>query len=119
MASELNMNGQELLLVYENVAAITGQMLSAAQASNWDLLVKLEASCTSQAQVITEHSGQVQLADGERQNKARIIQQILANDRQIRDLVEPRMAKLSEMMRYSTTQTKIARAYQLDHRHSF
>ena len=33
--------------------------------------------------------------------------------------LDRRMAKLSEMMRYSTTQTKIARAYQLDHRHSF
>ena len=42
------MNSLELISIYENVAVLTDQMLDAAQRGNWDLLVKLEASCTLQ-----------------------------------------------------------------------
>jgi flagellar protein FliT len=110
------MNSQELMSIYENVANITDQMLRAAQASNWDLLVKLEASCSAQTQAIKENTEQVQLASADRENKIRIIKKILSDDAQIRDLVHPRMKHISDLMRTSSSQRRLTKAYQLDHR---
>lgn len=109
------MNGQELLYMYENVATITDQMLKAALNSNWELLTKLEARCTAQAKLINETSEQVILADPERQQKIRIIKKILADDKQIRDLIEPRMNFLSDLMRAAKSKSQVTKAYQLDH----
>ena len=109
------MNGQELLYMYENVASITDQMLKAALNSNWELLTKLEARCTAQAKLIHDSGEQVVLADPERQEKIRIIKKILADDKQIRDLIQPRMNFLSELMRSAKSQRQVTKAYQLDH----
>lgn len=110
------MNSQELILIYENVADITSQMLNAAQGSDWPLLATLEERCSMQVQAIKEDEAPVELGHDEREKKVKVIQRILADDRKIRDITQPRMAQLSEMMRRSSTQTKLARAYTLDHR---
>ena len=112
------MNSQELISIYENVANITAQMLGAAQDSDWPLLATLEERCSMQVQAIKEDESPVELARDEREKKVQVIQRILADDRKIRDITQPRMAQLSEMMRRSSTQTKLARAYKLDHRQS-
>ena len=112
------MNSQELMSIYENVADITAQMLEAAQDNDWQLLVRLEERCSMQVQAIKDDDGPVELAQDEREKKVKVIQRILADDRKIRDITQPRLAQLSEMMRRSSTQTKLARAYKLDHRQS-
>jgi flagellar protein FliT len=110
------MNAQEMLKMYENVANITDQMLQAALDGNWELLVRLEADCTAQASLINNNREQVPLANTERLEKIRIIKKILSDDRQIRDLVEPRMNFLSDLMRSSRTHRQVSKAYQQDHR---
>ena len=113
------MNSKELITVYENVAEITTQMVHAAQANDWQLLASLEERCTQQVQVIRENNEPVDLEAEERQKKVNVIKRILADDRKIRDITQPRLAQLSELMRSSSTQSKLARAYQLDHRRPF
>lgn len=110
------MNSQEMMSIYENVANITDQMVRAARDSNWELLIKLEATCSEQAQAIKDNIETVPLRSGDRENKIRIIKKILSDDRQIRDLVQPRMKYLSELMCASSSQRKLTRAYHLDHR---
>ena len=112
------MNSQELMAIYENVADITAQMVDAAQGHDWQLLAKLEAQCTRQVQVIKDNEHPVELAVEEREKKVQVIHRILADDRKIRDVTQPRLAQLSELMRRSSTQNKLARAYRLDHRHA-
>jgi flagellar protein FliT len=102
--------------IYENVAVITEQMVGAAQEHDWQLLAKLEESCSAQVQAIRENDKPVQLVEADQMKKVNVIKKILADDRKIRDITQPRMAQLSEMMRRSSTQSKLARAYQLDHR---
>jgi len=108
------MTGKDILQAYESISVITDQMLQAALNNNWELLVRLEKNCMAQAKRITETSDHVMLADPERQEKIRIINKILSDDRQIRALIEPRMNVLSDLMRSSRSQRQINKLYQLE-----
>ncbi|PRC91491.1 flagellar protein FliT [Solimicrobium silvestre] len=110
------MTSQELMTIYENVASLTDQMVGAAQSNNWTLLAKLEEKCSLQVQAIKDNDVPVVLANEQREKKVCVINKILADDRKIRDITEPRMAQLSELMKSSSSQRKLFRAYQLDHR---
>jgi flagellar protein FliT len=105
------MNGQEVVSLYEAMVGITDQMLAAATANDWDRLAELEmqsAACVRQLKA----SGDGQpLAAPERSRKVDAIRRMLAADRQIRDLTQPWMARLSAMINNTGTERRVARAY--------
>jgi flagellar protein FliT len=105
------MNGQEVVSLYEAMVGITDQMLAAATASDWDRLATLELQCAACVrQLKTSGDGQP-LAAQERSRKVDAIRRMLAADRQIRDLTQPWMAKLSAMINNKGTERRLARAY--------
>ncbi|MFZ6755924.1 flagellar protein FliT [Undibacterium sp. Ji50W] len=105
------MNSLELITLYENVATITGNMLEAARSRDWELLGRLESDCSSRVQLLRENEIPSDLPADMRDKKIRIIKQILADDKEIRDITEPWMAQLSDMMKSSSTSQKLSRAY--------
>jgi flagellar protein FliT len=109
--SAIMMNGQEVVSLYEAMVGISDQMLAAATANDWDRLAELElqsAACVRQLKA----SGDGQpLAGQERTRKVAAIRKMLAADREIRDLTQPWMAKLSAMINNKGTERRIARAY--------
>lgn len=105
------MSTQEVISIYENMADITGQMLAAARTGDWDLLVALESRCSSQVQKLRSHEPLPPLTGPVREQKVRIIRQILADDREIRNLTEPWMARLSVMINSKGTERKLSQAY--------
>lgn len=105
------MNSLELITLYENVATITGNMLEAARSRDWELLEKLESDCSSRVQLLRENEIPAELPADMRDKKIRIIKQILADDKEIRDITEPWMAQLSDMMKSSSTSQKLSRTY--------
>lgn len=113
---DLKMTNQELMSMYENVANITDEMVAAAEVNNWELLASLEQKCSSLVKIIENNEAPVVLAVEERARKVCVIKKILDDDRKIRDITQPRMAHLSDLIHKSSTQLKLARAYQLDHR---
>lgn len=110
------MNSKELMSIYAEVADITSHMVGAAESNDWLLLAKLEERCSVQVQAIKDDPDPVKLGREEYDQKLKMIKKILADDRKIRDITQPRMAQLTEMMQRSSTQRKLARAYLLDHR---
>lgn len=104
------MNSHEIISIYQTVAAITDQMLAAARNSDWDHLVELEARCA-------DHVAELQtvepaaLAGEMRAHKVRIIRQILADDRQIREITMPWMARLTSMISSHSNERKLGQAY--------
>jgi len=104
------MSSQETLLIYDEMTALSGQMLRAASSGDWDLLVELERECAARVDRLRQDDRSV-LETAERGRKVAAIRTILANDRQIRDLTQPWMAKLSAMISNTTTERRIARAY--------
>ena len=103
------MSSEEVITVYETVSALTRQMLAAARSSDWDTLRRLEQDCASQVSALRE--GQPAPLSGElRARKVRLLQSILADDREIRTITEPWMDKLSLLMHGSRTEIRSCRS---------
>lgn len=87
-----------LLNYYEAIEKASQDMLDAARAGNWDHVVKLEGACAVLiAQLKTTAQGSP-LPPEEAQLKSRIMQRILVNDAEIRQLAEPWLEDLDEIL---------------------
>ena len=105
------MNGDDILSLYETVSSLSGDMLVAAQAGEWDQLVELENRCASQVQALREQEAASALSAERRARKVAMIRKILADDRAIRDLTSPWMAKLGAMLQSTGAERRLASAY--------
>ena len=81
--------------VFERIASLTADMAVAARNADWDWLIKLESMCRTEfeaahaAQPLPPHS--VEFV----RHKSVLLRQILADDAEIRRLVEPRVEELA------------------------
>lgn len=105
------MNGNAIVDGYEKVALLTGQMLAAAQGSDWDALSGLERRCAEQVALLRAGEPAGALDAAGREIKVRLINRILSDDRAIRELTEPWMASLAELISNSGTRQKLSLAY--------
>jgi flagellar protein FliT len=105
------MNSEEVISLYETVSDLTGQMLVAARSRDWEKLAELESHCASHVQTLKDGEPAAALSSAIRDRKVRIIQKILADDREIRNITEPWMAELSALINNSSTERKLSMAY--------
>jgi flagellar protein FliT len=90
------MTSNEVLSMYENIAGLTTKMAVAANAGDWNGLARLESECASQSRAV--ETGVPALEGAPRLRKIDLLKQIMANDRAIREVTEPWMAQLSNVM---------------------
>ncbi|MGH8671481.1 MAG: flagellar protein FliT [Burkholderiales bacterium] len=96
--------------IYQSVADLTRRMLSAARASEWDLLANIEITRDGLlAQVKAAQQG----APQSQQSKeiAAILKDIIASNTEIRTLVEARVAELGTWLNSTSTERRLAAAY--------
>jgi flagellar protein FliT len=93
------MTTNEVLAMYENIAAITGRMAIAARDGDWNGLAQLESQCALHS--AAARAGVPPLAGEQRKRKIDLLKQIMANDRVVRDVTEPWMGQLDRAMRPS------------------
>lgn len=114
------MNQDQTITLYESVAGITSKMLVAARNSDWEGLCTLESDCASQVRMlesvesaaIAENPKKgVSLPDALRLRKRALIEQILADDREIRHLTESWMAELSRLLNRGRVERQLLMAY--------
>jgi flagellar protein FliT len=105
------MNSDQVISLYETVSELTGQMLQAAQLRDWENLAALESHCASHIQCLKEGEPVVALTGDTRARKVRIIHQILAHDREIRNLTTPWMAELASLISSTGASRKLSAAY--------
>jgi flagellar protein FliT len=91
------MTSSEVLSMYENIAGLTNQMAAAARIGDMDRVGNLEAQCASEASATS--TGVPALAGAQRLRKIDLLKQILANDREVRDLTDPWMNNIPGMAR--------------------
>ena len=87
-----------LLNYYEAIEQASQDMLEAARVGNWDHVVKLEGACALLIAQLKRNAEERPLASEEAQLKSRIMQRILINDAEIRQLAEPWLEDLDQMM---------------------
>jgi flagellar protein FliT len=105
------MEQQSTIVIYETVAGITNQMLLAAKQQDWDALAELEAICAEQVARLKIIEDTTSLASDVRARKIASIKSILANDREIRNIVSPWMVRLNSLMSSLHMEGKLTRAY--------
>ncbi|HEX8886390.1 MAG TPA: flagellar protein FliT, partial [Noviherbaspirillum sp.] len=94
------MSSEEVIRLYENVSTLTRQMLSAARSNDWDALHRLEQACADQVEVLRhgQPAAAPALPAELRARKVRLLQAILADDREIRNITEPSLHQLSRLL---------------------
>jgi flagellar protein FliT len=92
----------QLLTYYEAIERASADMLAAARAGDWDQVVKLEGACVllisqlKQAAEAPAPEPQDEMARIAAHEKSRIMQRILVNDAEIRQLAEPWLGTLDD-----------------------
>ena len=87
-----------LLNYYEAIEKASQDMLEAARAGNWDHVVKLEGACALLISQLKHAATRESLGPEEAQLKSRIMQRILINDAEIRQLAEPWLEDLDQLL---------------------
>ncbi|MES2130094.1 MAG: flagellar protein FliT [Pseudomonadota bacterium] len=105
------MTSQEVVSLYETMVELTEQMVQAASASDWERLVVLEQQCAAHVRRLKESEPPQPLAGSNRERKVEAIRKMLDDDRKIRDLTMPWMAKLSALLNNAGAERRLARAY--------
>lgn len=108
------LNGDEVISLYENVSAITGQMLQAAQQQDWARLETLESKCSREIEVIRIRGPLAPVYGDMRQRKINLLQKILRDDRAIRDATEPWLNEIQALILNTGTRRKLAQHYLAD-----
>lgn len=108
------MNGAQTIAAYEGILAITDKMLQAARASDWDRLITLEQECKHITNRLIGQHVQHKLNESQQKKKIALIQQILAHDAKIREVTEPWMLHLQNLLSNSHHKQKLNQAYRAD-----
>ena len=87
-----------LLNYYQAIEKASQDMLEAARQGNWDQVLKLEGACALLISQLKHGANQARLGDDEAQFKSRIMQRILVNDAEIRQLAEPWLDDLDDLL---------------------
>lgn len=95
---EMAMADQALLSCYEAIERASEEMLEAARQGDWDRVVKLEGACAVLIAQLKQVAAGRRLAPEEVRLKTRIMQRILINDAQIRNLAEPWLDDLDRLL---------------------
>ena len=87
-----------LLHYYQAIEKASQDMLEAARQGNWDHVLKLEGACALLISQLKHSAAEKPLGDDEAQFKSRIMQRILINDAEIRQLAEPWLDDLDDLL---------------------
>jgi flagellar protein FliT len=87
-----------LMNYYQAIEKASQDMLDAARDGNWDHVLKLEGACALLISQLKNTAARQPLADDELQFKSRIMQRILINDAEIRQLAEPWLDNLDDLL---------------------
>jgi len=100
------------LMLYENMSRLSGDMVDAARANDWDRLCELEAQVAKIREDLIAQPGPVVVHDeGARAKKIALIRQMLDDDREVRVHAEPWMESVKVLLSGNARQKALRNAY--------
>ena len=87
-----------LLNYYEAIEQASLDMLNAARSGQWDEVVRLESSCALLISVLKRSASSETLDTNQARVKSKIMQRILVNDAEVRQLAEPWLEDLDNVL---------------------
>lgn len=100
-----------ILEQYQEIATSTGEMLTAAQAGDWDTALALGQLYCEQVERLRQTEQLSPLDDAGRAMKYDLLVRILENDALTRDLALPQLARLGELLGRMKRQQTLLSAY--------
>jgi flagellar protein FliT len=105
------MNSAQVIAHYERLSTLTGQMLEAAKSEEWDTLISVEQQCSELVAAIKPLDAEVALDEAACQHKKHLINNILADDTEIRLRVQEWMRQLQLSMQSNRQEQRLLQAY--------
>ncbi|MBA3756135.1 MAG: flagellar protein FliT [Nitrosomonas sp.] len=105
------MDNIQAIMAYEAILATTGKMLVAAQNNEWDELVSLERECRQLTGILIKKNPEPILDKELLQKKVKIIHQILDENAQIREITEPWIMRLQDILSTNGRTRNLQQAY--------
>jgi len=96
---------------YQEIAFITGEMLTAAKAGDWDLAMVHGQQYCERVELLRQTEQKEPLDDAGRAMKYDLLVRILENDALTRDLAIPQLARLGELLGRMKRQQTLLSAY--------
>lgn len=99
---------------YEEIRALTAEMVGAARANDWERLISLEHGVGVLRDALianAETGGDTAMSSRDGGRKRELIQQILADDAEVRCHVEPWMGHVREFLDSQTHRRQVQKAY--------
>lgn len=97
--------------IFQEMSALSAQMVEAAQAHDWDRLASLEESVASLRDTLMADGTSPRLAPEQQNLKAALIQRILDDDAEIRRHTEPWMEHVRQFLGDNNTRRRVQQAY--------
>ena len=88
----------ELLSYYRAIERASADMLAAARVGDWDQVIKLEGACVLLISQLRQASLGTTLDAETSRAKSRILQHILVNEGEIRNLAEPWLPEIDRIV---------------------
>lgn len=102
---------QAVIDCYEAIAAASERMLAAARNADWDGLIAAEMVCANLINQVSALSKHADISEEGNRRRMQIIHRVLADDAQIRNLVQPRLAVLEGFLHGRANSRRIENAY--------
>ncbi len=87
-----------LLGCYEDVAELSAAMVTAARKGDWDQVERLKELAAHSINDVRAIAGTVALSSSERRTKLAVLQRVLADDAEIRQLSQPWLRRMANWM---------------------
>lgn len=97
--------------IYQEMSALSGRMVVAARANDWDNLIALEKSVTALRHSLEFDDDNSRLTPAEVDIKRTLIQRILDDDAEIRRHTEPRMERMRQFLGGGGGRKQVESAY--------
>ncbi|RUO59063.1 flagellar protein FliT [Pseudidiomarina insulisalsae] len=104
-------NGLDVLSAYEQLLAWSNQMLSRVRAEDWAGLIELELEYVSDIERLSQFESTVHLDEREQLQKLELVQQLLDQDREIRERLMKRKTELEGALATMNRQQQLADRY--------
>lgn len=99
------------LMLYENMSHLSGDMVEAARANDWDRLTELEAKVAQLRDQLMSQAKTPVRDESVRNQKIALIRKLLEDDREVRSHAEPWMESVKALLAGNVRQRAVQNAY--------
>ncbi|RUO42138.1 flagellar protein [Pseudidiomarina aestuarii] len=105
------MTPMEVVMSYQALLEHSNQMLANVRNEDWDALIETEVNYVREVERLSQHEPHVQLDDDQQLQKLQLLHKIMDQDREIRERLIARRAKLEETLLSMQKKQKLEHSY--------